>query len=216
MNNINRIRGSKIGFGRLFGEKTQEKQKRRRVQRLLFQRGPDEEWSFDEGKICLNGEDIEVLMQEEGDDVSFLIALGGGIDDYRQDVWFRYGSDRRDFNGKTQGLLDQILHRLNTSYEAMTGGLKISLQGGRLWLNDIDPRVVLGLFLSNPNEERRGYLKSIQTKLALILQGKAGKSMGHGVMEEAKRLFVQIDKALENSKAASSPPLLAAVNHLGR
>ncbi|MBI4224494.1 MAG: hypothetical protein HY609_06125, partial [Deltaproteobacteria bacterium] len=144
-----------------------------------------------------------------------LVGLTGAIDEYRRFVWTNHGTQLRDFNALTQGILEKSMNKLGFAYEEMTGGIRVAYNKGRLWINDIDPKVVLALFLSNPTLERRQYLKSIQTKLALILEGRAGNGHSHGILEEAKRLFVQISKAFENTPAANPPPLLAAAYDMG-
>lgn len=188
--------------------------------RLLFRRSPDEELTFDEGRIKLNEKDVMEWVEEAADgkriDVALCSGLLGVVDEYRRHVWSKYGTDNRDFNAQAQGLLEGLMTRLGSAYDQMSGGIRVQLFGGKLWINDIDPKVVLVLFLSNPTQERRRYLESIQTKLALILEGKAGKSSSHGVMEEAKRIYHQIFEALENESASRPPLLLAAVNDLGR
>lgn len=184
--------------------------------RLSYKRSSQEEYTFENGRIHLNGVDVASLVDGNPVDVGLMAGLATAIDEYRRTVWSQYGTDKRDFNGQTQSVLEKLLNKLTHAYEEMTGGLRVQLHGGRLWINDIDPKVVLALFLSNPTEDRRGYLSSIQTKLALILEGKVGKSHSNGVMEEARRVYHQIHTALENTSSAHTHPLLAAVGDLGR
>lgn len=183
---------------------------------LQHKPSPYEEYSFENGRVMLNGMDVASLIDSEGIDVELMACLAGAIEEYRHIVWDRYGTKFKSFNGQVQGILEKILNKMNRAYEELSGGIRVHLQGGRLWVNDIDAKVVLTLFLSNPTEERRRYLQSIQTKLGLILEGKAGKSFSHAVLEEAKKLFVQIRKAFENTPAAGLAGLLAAMPHLDR
>lgn len=214
---IRRNRFDSIRLKKLFKDKSQgATESEGSVTHLPFKRSPREEYTFENGRICLNGVDVLSLIDDEKTEIGFWADLASAVDEYRRTVWSRYGSDRRDFNGQTQGLLDKLLNKLTHAYEEMTGGIRVQLFGERLWVNDIDPKVVLALFLSNPTEDRRSYLKSIRTKLALILEGKVGKSFSNGIMEEAKKIFYQIHAALENIPSHSSTPLLAAHHPLGR
>lgn len=213
---IDKTRFDSIKFRKIFGGKAESSPSDSEVYHLPFRRSPKEEYRFENGKILLNGTDVSGMINGTETDISFLVGLSAGIEEYRNTVWIRYGTDKRDFNGQAQGLLEKLLGKLGHFYEETTGGLKVQLQGGRLWINDIDPKVVLALFLSNPNDDRRRYLESIQAKVGLILQGKAGKSHSDGVVQEAKRIFHQIETALQNQASPSHPPLLAGIHPLGR
>lgn len=184
--------------------------------RLSYQPSPHEEYSFENNRICLNGMDVLSMVEGGNIDVELLACLAGAVEEYRHAVWNRYGTNFKPFNAAVQGLLEKLFYKLGYAYETMTGGIRVQLQGGRLWINDIDPKVVLALFLSNPTDERRRYLEGIRTKLALILEGKAAKSSTHAVLEEARTIFIQIVKSLENTASPHSTPLLAAIGDLGR
>ncbi|MDP2600038.1 MAG: hypothetical protein Q8P84_04800 [Deltaproteobacteria bacterium] len=213
---IDKTRFNPIRLRKLFGEKTDSSSSGVETYRLPFRRAPNEEYSFENGKILLNGADVSGMINIPDPDIAFLVGLSAGVEEYRNTVWVRYGTDKRDFNGQAQGLLEKLLSKLSHVYEETTGGVKVQLQGGKLWINDIDPKVVLALFLSNPTEERRRYLESIQAKVGLILQGKAVKSHIDGLVAEAKRIFHQIETALQNQASPSHPPLLATIHNLDR
>ncbi|MDO8527540.1 MAG: hypothetical protein Q7T03_07635 [Deltaproteobacteria bacterium] len=214
---IPRIRQNTIRLKKLFrGEKATEAEGQEESLCLPYRRSNDEEYTFKDGHILLNGTDLEGLIDDPEKDIGFWIGLSSALDEYRRTVWSRYGVQHRGFNGKMQSLLDKLLNKLTHAYEEMTGGIRVLMQGGRLWINDIDPKVVLALFMSNPTEERRLYLESIRNKLALILAGKVGKSSNHAIVEEARRIHFQIQGALENQPSHSSVPLLPAVGDLGR
>jgi len=213
---IDKTRFNPIRLRKLFGERTESSPSGAEVYRLPFRRAPNEDYSFENGKILLNGADVAGMIDSPEPDIAFLVGLSAGIEEYRNTVWIRYGTDKRDFNGQAQGLLEKLLGKLNHVYEETMGGIKVQLQGGKLWINDIDPKVVLALFLSNPTEDRRRYLESIQAKVGLILQGKAGKPHSNGVVQEAQRIFHQIDTALQNQAPHSRPLLPAGLPHLDR
>lgn len=209
-----KIRRQTIRLKGLFKERA-DGYSREGLDRLLFRRSPKEEYTFEQGRLLLNGIDLLSLIDGSEIDNELLINLVGAVDEYRRHVWNEYGTRQKDFNALTQGFLEKGMNQLGQSYEAMSGGIRIHFNNGRLWINDIDPKVVLALFLSNPNEERRKYLQSVQTKLALILEGRVGKSHSHGVLEEAKRIFVQIARAMENTPSPHCTPLLAAGYAMG-
>lgn len=215
MAEIRRIDRQPIRLKKLFGEKA-DSQTPEGAGRLQYKRSPNEEYTFENGRVLINGMDVLSMIDGDTVDIELLVKLVGAVDDYRRRVWSEYGTSHRDFNAMTQGLLEKSMNKLGHSYEVMTGGIRVHFNGGRLWINDIDPKVVLALFLSNPTEDRGRYLQSIQMKLALILEGKAGNGHSHVVMEEAKRLFIQVAKAFESAQAFGAPPLLTAFNSMDR
>lgn len=215
MSEIRRIHRQAIRLKKLFGEKTGFHLPEEEL-RLFYKRSHNEEYTFENGRVCINGMDVRSLLENEEVEVELLANLMGAIDEYRKTVWSKYGTRRPDFNGETQALLEKGMNKLGSTYEEMSGGIKVRLNGGRLWINDIDPKMVLTLFLSNPTEERRRYLKSIHTRLALILEGKIGNGYSHGILEETRRIFVQIAKAFENTASGSPYPLLATAAHFAR
>ncbi len=184
--------------------------------RLPFKRTPYEEYTLDDGQICLNGIQVSSLIDTHETDIPLWTGLVAGVQEYRNAVWLRYGTNKPHFNAQAQGLLEKLLNKLTHVYEEMTGGIKVQLQGDKLWINDIDPKVVLNLFLSNPNEERRRYLTSIQTKLGLILAGKTLKSPPDGVLQVAKRMYHQIETALQDHPSSHPVRLLADGRHPSR
>lgn len=217
MTEIRRSRFDSIRLRKTFREQTgAEGSQTGDPRRLRFKRTDYEDYTFEEGKILLNGYDVEDLVNKSGVEIRLWDSLISAVDAYRKHVWLQYGTDCRDFNGKAQAFLEKLLNKLTHAYDTMSGGLRVQILAGKLWINDIDPKVVLSLFLSNPSDERRRYLESIKTKLALILSGKVGKSCSHGVLEEASRIYQQIHQALENTPASSGVSLLADVHHLAR
>ena len=214
---IRRSRFDSIRLKNIFKEKADSSSPSQGdVSRLSYRRSAQEEYSFENGRLVLNGKDVVGLIDAEGGDVGFMAGLATAIDEYRRTVWSRYGVEQKEFNGQTQSVLDKLLNKLTHAYEEMTGGIRVQLTGGRLWINDIDPKVVLALFLSNPTEDRRSYLASIKTKLGLILEGKVGKSHSHGILDEARKIYHQIQTAMENAPSRRLSPLLAAVGNLDR
>lgn len=216
MSEIRRVDQGRIRFRGIFKDRTESQATPQEEARLFFKRSPNEDYTFENGRVLINGMDVLSLMEDEEVEIELLVNLTGAIDEYRREVWERYGTKYKSFNGQTQGILEKALYKLSHSYEGMTGGVRVRLIGGRLWINDIDPRVVLTLFLSHPTEERGRYLQSIHTKLALILEGKLGYGHSHAIVDEAKGLFVQISKAFENAEASRSTPLLAVVPNFAR
>ena len=216
MNDIRRVRYNSIRLKKLFKDRTGSSESHSDVHRLGYKRSPQEEYTFENGRILLNGTDVLHLIDGSGLEIALWAGLASAIDEYRKQVWLHYGVEWPDFNGQTQAILDKLLNKLAHAYEETTGGIRVQLHGDRLWINDIDPKVVLALFLSNPTEERRRYLESIQTKLALILEGKVGTSHSNGILEETRKLFRQVRQVLENTPSSYSPPLLAVVGHLDR
>ncbi len=202
---------SKIGFnstrlGRLF--KGDTKSVAEPVTPYVYRRSPMEEYTFDGGSILLNQVPVQNLLEGNETEIQLWSGLAGALEEFRRKV-YEQNAETSEFKGQVQALLDIIMGKMMHAYEEITGGVRVSNQGGRFWVNNIDPRAVLTLFLSNPTEKRRCYLEGVLHKLALILEGKAGRKNSHGILAQARALYQDIHDALQRT-SHSHPFLLSA------
>ena len=211
MSFTDRIRSNPIRIDRLFRGGSEGVAS---ISPRVYQRSPGERYTFENGQIRLNGIPLSNLIAgeagEDRPDISLLAGLASAIDEYRKEVWKKEGKHYAAFNGAAQGLLDLIGGRMLHVYEEVTGGVRLQMANGRLWINRIDPRAVLTLFLANPTEERQKYLKSFLYKLDLILAGKIGNPRSRGIFSAAQQLREDILQALDLHAAPIHRPLLAA------
>ena len=211
MSFTDRIRSNPIRIDRLFRGGSEGVAS---ISPRVYQRSPGERYTFENGQIRLNGIPLSNLIAgetgEDRPDISLLAGLASAIDEYRKEVWKKEGKHYADFNGVAQGLLDLIGGRMLHVYEEVTGGVRLQMANGRLWINRIDPRAVLTLFLANPTEERQKYLKGFLYKLDLILAGKIGNPRSRGIFSAAHQLREDILQALDLHAAPVRRPLLAA------
>ena len=211
MSFTDRIRNNPIRIDRLFRGGSEGVAS---ISPRVYQRSPGERYTFENGQIRLNGIPLSNLIAgeagEDRPDISLLAGLASAIDEYRKEVWKKEGKHYAAFNGAAQGLLDLIGGRMLHVYEEVTGGVRLQMANGRLWINRIDPRAVLTLFLANPTEERQKYLKGFLYKLDLILAGKIGNPRSRGIFSAAQQLREDILQALDLHAAPVRRPLLAA------
>ncbi len=178
--------------------------------RLSYKPSPDEEWSFEEdGRVHVNGVDIEEMIEEERDDVKFLCGTSNGLDKYQHFVWSKGGRGQADFNAKVRSLQDKVHGRLNTIYDDLTGGVRFELHDGEFWINNINVRKTIILFYHHPTEAARRYLMTLRDKLDLILSSRRTNKRYDGVQEYASALFKDINLALEYIPADAPPRLVA-------
>ncbi|MBI4125343.1 MAG: hypothetical protein HY466_05385, partial [Deltaproteobacteria bacterium] len=103
MTDFPKIRQSRIRLKQLFSNRAGSHQTPPADFRLTFRRSPNEEYTYEEGRIFINGMDVLSLMEGEGADIELLVGLTGAIDEYRRFVWTNHGTQLRDFNALTQG-----------------------------------------------------------------------------------------------------------------
>ncbi|MDZ4224792.1 MAG: hypothetical protein U1D33_02680, partial [bacterium] len=71
---IDKTRFNPIRLRKLFGEKTDSSSSGVETYRLPFRRAPNEEYSFENGKILLNGADVSGMINIPDPDIAFLVG----------------------------------------------------------------------------------------------------------------------------------------------
>lgn len=206
-----RIKNHPIRIGRFFKDLVSSPRSSQTP--FVYQRSPHERYTFEGGEILLNSLNVESLI-DSGVDISLWVGLASAIEEFRKEVWAKCGNQYGEFNARAQAVLDKILGKMTRVYEEVTGGLRLQILGGKVWINNIDARAVLVLFLARPDEKRRRYLASVALKLGLILEGRTGNSLnGHG--ESVRKLYQEIQEALSETAHSLDRPFLTASSHPG-
>jgi len=178
----------------------------------VYRRSAFEEYQFNGSEILLNGVPVQQLLKGDEIEVQLWAGLAAALEEFRRKVR-EENAETSDFNGQVEALLNIIMGKMTRAYDEVTGGVRVQTADGRFWVNNIDPRAVLTLYLSNPTEKRRCYLEGVLKKLGLILEGKVGRSQAHGILAQARALYRDIYEAL--CHAAPSRPLLLTASSSG-
>jgi len=209
INYINKFRKTDARRGVSRGRKADRSSDLPLDRRLSYDPYPDEHWTYeDDGRIYLNGVDMQEMIDEERDDIQFLCGTSRGLNHYQRHVWSRGGKDKADFNARVNALQDKIHGRLGDIYDTLTGGVNFELQEGEFWINGVNVRKVINLFYQRPSENARRYLMTLRDKLGLILSRRRSSKRYDGVHKRVDLLFRDVNLALEYIPADAPPRLV--------
>ncbi len=176
---------------------------------LTFQPDPTEQWTFRNGRIFVNGEDANELINEHGNDISFLTDASVGIELYKQYVWKGGGHGRGKFNAAVNALQGKIAGRLGSIYEGLVGGVRYEFADETLWINNVNVQAVITLYRLRPTVQAREYLKGLRTKLFLIIARQQSNPRVNGIHSVVSKYIGEINVALEMYCPADTPLLVA-------
>ena len=176
---------------------------------LTFNPNPDERWTYKDRSILLNEMDVKELVRESSNEVGVLCGVSHGLNDYQQFVWNRGGKSNADFNGLVNSVQHTIQGRLLNLFDGLTGGLHIEWLGEDFWINNVNVRSVVKLYMIRPTEAARTYLEGLREKVGLILSRSHASTRYDAVHEEAQELFEEIDIVLKTVSPAGPPRLSA-------
>ena len=166
---------------------------------LTFQRDAGEQWTFRDGHIYLNDEDIEDLLNEARDDVKFQSAVSDAVSEYRELVWKKGNGSFAKFSVRADAIQDKILCNMKRIYDERTGGVRLAWGDGACLLNNLNVRAILAMYHIRPTEKARKFLKGLKSKLALILVNKNGSPHFERVNSVVKSLYNEVDSALDKT-----------------
>ena len=169
--------------------------------RLTFCPEKDEKWTFESEHIYFNDYDVNELINGNSNDIRCLCGLSSAIDQYRQFVWKKGGKSAGKFNGIVNALLEKILGRLSSIYDGLFRGLRFEYTSGDFWINGVNIRTVLRLYMIKPTEKARRYLLGLKNKLGLILSPRNGSARYDGIKPAAEELFNEISLILDQVPA---------------
>lgn len=166
---------------------------------LTFTRGAAERWSFKEGRILLNGQDVEEMIDSSRNDVRFQSAVSEAVSEYQDFVWKR-GCDSYDkFLTRADSIQDKILFNMKRIYDEKTGGVRFGYGQGGFLLNNINIRAIIALYQIRPTEKARRFLCGLKAKLNLILANKNGSPNFDRINNVIRSLCNEVDDALNNT-----------------
>ncbi len=176
---------------------------------LTFNPDPTEEWTFRDGRLFINDEDVGVLIDEHGNDISFLSSVNYSLDSYKQFVWGRGGKANSKFNGAVDALQGKIVGRFGTIYDGLVGGVRYEFSDNVFWMNNVNVKAVVALYRMRPTTQAREYLKGLRTKLFLIIARQRSNSRVNGIHAVVHKLISEINRALKKSSPTNTPLLVA-------
>lgn len=140
--------------------------------RLTFNRDANEEWSYRDGHIFVNGVDIDDVLEYEGKDVRLWCSVSEAISDYKDEVARRADHNVSKFIFKIDSLQDKVLGNMKRLYDEKMDGYYLTFGDGEMLLNNFNVRAFLALYHMRPTEKARKFLVGLKSKLALILVSK--------------------------------------------
>jgi hypothetical protein len=166
---------------------------------LSFQRDFEEGWSYHDGHIYLNDEDIETTLDENSNDVKFQSAVSDAISEYRDLVWKRGNGHFPKFAVKADAVQEKILNNMKRIYDERTGGLRLSWGDGGYLLNNLNIRAIIAMYHVRPTEKARKFLNGLKAKLALILVNKNSSPHYERASKVVKTLYDEVDNAISQT-----------------
>lgn len=166
---------------------------------LTFNRDANEQWSFKDGRIYLNDEDIEDVLELEKNNVKFQSGVSDAISEYKDQVWKKGNGSYSKFAVRADAIQGTILCNMKRIYDERTGGVRLVWGDGAYLLNNVNVRAIIALYHIRPTEKARKFLKGLKSKLALILINKNGSSHFERVNNIVKSLYSEVENALDTS-----------------
>lgn len=200
MSDFNKIysRGRKVETGR--GETSQINSTDLPLDRqLTFPREVGEKWTFKDGHIYLNDEEIECLIDEERNNVQFQSGVSEALSEYREMVREKGNGQYQKFALQAETIQGKILDNMKRIYDECTGGVKLTWGDGVALLNKVNVRALLAMYHIRPTEKARCFLKGLKEKLALILVNKNGSPQFERINGVVKTLCKEVDLALNET-----------------
>lgn len=157
-------------------------------------------WSFEDGKILLDGYDINQLISQPTTEISVWLGVAGGLDDYRKKILAaaREQDQFSRFEAVVEALLGKVLGRLKKVYDQKTTGLAWSIEKGQLILNGINVRSFLALYRVKKTEKAEKFLEGLKNKLVLLLESPEHEK----IRPLAQEVYQEISETLGDTKAS--------------
>lgn len=161
-------------------------------------------WTFSEGKVCLNGHDVNRLINENPQDVSYWMGLAEGLYEYRKRVSaaVRQVDQFARFEAVIEALLGKILGRLKKVYDQKMSGLSWSLENGQLILNGINIRSFLALYRLRKTDKAKRFLKGLRGKLSVLLENRRESPDYERIRDLVEELHQEINEELSADSEA--------------
>ncbi len=159
-------------------------------------------WSFNEGKVCVDGRDVSRLISDKPGDIGYWMGLAEGLHEYRK----RISQAAREidqftrFEAVIEALMGKILARLKKVYDQKLSGISWSLQNGQLILNGINIRSFLALYRIRKTDKAKKFLRGLKTRMAVLLENRRESPDNERIREILEDLFREIEEELGPDK----------------
>lgn len=176
---------------------------------FTFHRG-GQTWTYEDGRILLDGCEIAPMVSEEEPTVSTLIGLASGLGDYKVMVG---GMRAKPVTaGKLVGLIDafleKILGKVKKVYDDKVYGLSWTLKNNELVINGVNIQSFLALYRVRKTNKARQFLKGLKGKIDMLVANAAGSWRN----EKARRKILAIQREIDEELAHPAPN--SASDHL--
>ena len=165
-------------------------------------------WTFEEGHVLVEGQDVNEVINET-QDLSIWLGVIGGLTDYKKFVVSRSHSNSQitEFCTVLDALLEKLMGKTKKFYDDKLFGLSWKLDHGELVINGININSFLALYEQRKTDKAKSFLLGIRDKLQMILSNKASNSDYERIRETVEKLSERIQEIL-GEKSPSHPRLL--------
>ncbi len=160
-------------------------------------------WTFQAGRVCVDGHDLNRLINDNPENAGFFMGVAEGLNDYRKRVVAsRLSEDQfAKFDAMIEALLGKLMGKLKKFYDQKMSGLSWTLQNGQLILNGINVRSFLALYRIRKTDKAKKFLRGLKNKLALLLENRRESPDYERVRETLREIFEEIDRELAGEEA---------------
>jgi hypothetical protein len=158
-------------------------------------------WTFSDGKIRLDGHDVNRLMNENPQDVAYWMGVAEGLNEYRKRIAAaaRSVDQFARFEAVIEALLGKILGRLKKIYDQKMSGLSWTLENGQLILNGINIRSFLALYRLRKTDKARKFLRGLRGKLSVLLENRRESPDYERIRDLVEELHREIEEELAHA-----------------
>ncbi|MDO8644060.1 MAG: hypothetical protein Q7S00_03710 [bacterium] len=170
--------------------------------RLTFIRS-GQRWTFDGGRIQMDGQDIAKMIMNEAVGAANWMAIAEALIDYRNKIAKadREITDYARFSSLIDALIAKVMDQLHKAYDEKIFGLKWQLKNGQFMLNGINLRSFLALYRLRQTPQAKEFLKGLRDKMASIQSGRRHKEY-EKLKEIIDDLVTEMDGLLEESASS--------------
>lgn len=163
-------------------------------------------WTFEEGRVLVDGEDVQPVISDDETTVGTLIGLVSGLDDYKQVVRV---SPRAASAGKLVSLMDalieKVLGKVKKVYDEKIFGVAWKLQGDDLIVNGVNVHSFLALYRVRKTEKARRFLQGLRGKVDNLLANPSGSLRN----EKARTILLGLKREINEELEKESDAALA-------
>lgn len=169
-------------------------------------------WTFDQGKILLDGYDINPLISEEDPEISTLLGVASGLTDYKKRV---SGANNQPpgvpkFLALVNALLDKIMGRVKTIYDDKMYGVKWKLKDNELTINGVNVDSFLKMYRVRKTPKAFRFLKGLQAKVEMLIANPGQSQRNEKAARHLRKLRREIDAELSKYDPTMAGRLLSS------